>query len=83
MADISRLHNPILRGWLAYYGRFYPSALYPVLRHFNQTLVAWAMAKFKRLKGRKMRASQLLKSLAKTRPSLFVHWQRGMVGDFA
>jgi RNA-directed DNA polymerase len=83
LADISRLHNPILRGWLAYYGRFYPSALYPVLRHFNQTLVAWAMAKFKRLKGRKMRASQLLKSLAKTRPSLFVHWQRGMVGDFA
>lgn len=83
LADISRLHNPILRGWLAYYGRFYPSAMYPVLRHFNRTLVAWAMKKFKRLKGRKMRASQLLKTLAKIRPSLFVHWQRGMVGDFA
>ncbi|NOG30817.1 group II intron reverse transcriptase/maturase [Halomonas sp. TBZ9] len=83
LADISRLHNPILRGWLAYYGRFYPSAMYPVLRHFNRTLVAWAMKKFKRLKGRKMRASQLLRTLAKTRPSLFVHWQRGMVGDFA
>ncbi len=39
LADISRLHNPILRGWLAYYGRFCRSAMYPVLRHFNKTFV--------------------------------------------
>ncbi|MEO1610712.1 MAG: reverse transcriptase domain-containing protein, partial [Pseudomonadota bacterium] len=32
LRDIARLHNPILRGWIAYYGRFYPSALYPVFR---------------------------------------------------
>jgi hypothetical protein len=25
------------------YGRYYPSALYPVFRHVNRTLVAWAM----------------------------------------
>ncbi|MEL7048936.1 MAG: group II intron reverse transcriptase/maturase, partial [Pseudomonadota bacterium] len=40
LRDIARLHNPILRGWIAYYGRFYPSALYPMIRHFNTTLVA-------------------------------------------
>lgn len=83
LEDITRLHNPILRGWLGYYGKFYPSALYSVLRHFNRTLVAWAMNKFKRLKGHKIRASRFLKSIAKSRPVLFVHWQRGMVGDFA
>lgn len=83
LADIARLHNPILRGWLEYYGRFYPSALYPVLRHFNRTLVAWAMKKFKRLKGHKIRASRFLQGLAAKCPYLFVHWQRGMVGDFA
>lgn len=83
LADIARLHNPVLRGWLGYYGRFYPSALYPVLRHFNQTLVAWAMKKFRGLKGRKIKASQFLKDIAAKSPHLFVHWQRGMVGDFA
>ncbi|WP_459947862.1 group II intron maturase-specific domain-containing protein [Desulfocastanea catecholica] len=36
-------YNPVLRGWLTYYGHFYRSALYPVFRHFNKTLVAWAM----------------------------------------
>ena len=30
------------------YGRYAPSALYPVLRCVNQTLVPWAMRKFKR-----------------------------------
>ena len=29
LRDISRLHNPVLRTWVAYYGRFYPSAMYP------------------------------------------------------
>ena len=51
LQDISRLYNPVLRGWMAYYGRFYPSAMYPIFRHFNKTLVAWAMRKFKRLRG--------------------------------
>ena len=83
LRDISRLHNPVLRGWVAYYGRFYPSALYPVFRHINKTLVAWAMRKYRRLKGHKTRASLFLQEVAVKQPYLFVHWQRGMVGAFA
>jgi RNA-directed DNA polymerase len=83
LRDISRLHNPVLRGWIAYYGRFYPSALYPVFRHINKTLVAWAMRKYRRLKGHKTRASLFLQEVAVKQPYLFVHWQRGMVGAFA
>lgn len=83
LADIARLHNPVLRGWLGYYGRFCRSAMYPVLRHFNMTLVAWAMKKFKRLRGRKMQASRFLKDIAEKQPYLFVHWKQGMVGEFA
>src|ERR1700751_4690065 len=33
LEDIARLVNPTVRGWVNYYGRFYPSALTPVLRH--------------------------------------------------
>ena len=32
-----------LQGWINYFGRFYKSMLYPVFRHFNDTLVRWAM----------------------------------------
>ncbi|NJL26237.1 MAG: group II intron reverse transcriptase/maturase [Calothrix sp. SM1_5_4] len=83
LQDISRLFNPVLRGWIAYYGRFYASAMYPIFRHVNKTLVAWAMRKFRRLKGHKTRASLFLESVAETRRALFVHWQNGTVGAFA
>jgi len=83
LQDISRLHNPVLRGWLAYYGRFYPSALAPMFGHFNKTLIAWAMRKYKRFKGHKTRASMFLQRIAETQSGLFVHWQRGVKGTFA
>ena len=83
LRDIFRLHNPVLRGWIAYCGRFSPSSLYPVSRHFNQTLVAWAMRKYKRLKGHKTRASLFVEQIAERQPYLFVHWQKGTVGGFA
>jgi RNA-directed DNA polymerase len=83
LRDISRMYNPILRGWLEYYGRFCPSALYPLLRHFNKTLIAWAMRKYRRLKGHKTRASLFIEGIAKRHPGLFIHWRRGMVGAFA
>jgi group II intron reverse transcriptase/maturase len=81
--DIAQQINPLLRGWLEYYGRYAPSALYPLLRYVNQTLLAWAMRKFKRFKAHKIRASGFLQRLAADRPDLFAHWQRGMVGTFA
>ena len=86
LQDISRLYNPVLRGWIAYYGRFQPSALYPMFRHFNKTLLAWAMQKYKRLKGSKTRAGLFLESIAEKQAYLFVHWQqdtKGTLGTFA
>jgi hypothetical protein len=77
------MYNPVLRGWIEYYGRYCPSALYPVLRHFNKTLVAWAMRKFKRLRGHKTRAIAFLERILERQPKLFVHWSKGMVGGFA
>jgi len=64
LQDIAQKLNPLLRGWIEYYGRYAPSALYPLLRHVNQMLVAWAMRKFKCFKGHKVRTSQFLQRLA-------------------
>ena len=83
LQDIARRLNPLLRGWIEYYGRYAPSALYPLLRYVNLTLLAWVMRKFKRLRGHKVRASQFLQRLAKERVDLFVHWHIGMAGSFA
>ena len=83
LADIAQQINPLLRGWIEYYGRYTPSALSPLLRYVNQTLLAWAMRKYKRFKTHKIRASQFLQRLVRDRVSLFVHWRIGMTGTFA
>jgi RNA-directed DNA polymerase len=83
LQDIAKLLNPLLRGWIEYYGRYTPSALHTLLRYVNQTLLAWAMRKFKRFKHRKIQASQFLQRLAREKADLFVHWQLGWIGAFA
>jgi RNA-directed DNA polymerase len=83
LADIARTLNPLVRGWIEYYGRYAPSALSPMLRYVNQTLARWAMRKFKRFKAHKIRASRFLQKLVRERMSLFVHWRIGMTGTFA
>lgn len=72
--DLARMWNPVLRGWIQYYGRFYKSALYPVFRHFDTTLVRWAMRKYKRLGRHHRRAVYWLGGIARREPRLFAHW---------
>lgn len=83
MGYIAQKLNPCLRGWINYYGQYTPSALKPVMHTVNKTLIAWAMHKYKRLKGRKTRAGCFIESLKEKNPMLFEHWKRGIVGGFA
>ena len=73
--DLARMWNPVLRGWIQYFGRFYRSALYSVLRHFNHLLVRWATRKYKWLHRHRRRAEHWLGAIARRQPGLFAHWQ--------
>jgi len=75
--------NPILIGWLNYYGKYRRSEMYSVWRQFNKMLVAWAVRKYKRFRRRKTWASKFLQKIAEENPKLFVHWRYGMQGAFA
>ena len=75
LEDLARMFNPIIRGWISYYGRFYKSALYPTLRCLDRRLVQWARRKFKRLKRHRRRAEQWLRRVARRQPGLFAHWR--------
>jgi len=74
ITDLARMWNPVLRGWIQYYGRFYKSALCPVFRHFNDLLVRWAMRKYKRLRRHRRRAKHWLGGIARREPGMFAHW---------
>jgi hypothetical protein len=75
LVDISKICNPVLRGMDNYFGKFYPSELRHLWRHFNQTLVRWALKKYKSLKGKVM-AGDFLMKIANENPKLFIHWEK-------
>jgi RNA-directed DNA polymerase len=77
LVDLSNMFNLKLRGWHAYYGRFYPSALYRIWRNINGYLVRWVRRKYKRLAWHKRRARRYLRRLAEKNPRLFIHWELG------
>jgi RNA-directed DNA polymerase len=77
LGDLSRMFNPIIRGWINYYGKYYKSELYSVAKIANRTLSRWAMRKYKKLKRHKRRAQQWIAKIAKREPAMFAHWQIG------
>jgi len=58
LEDLSRMCNPVLRGWVNYDSRFYQSALYPTFQHLARILMRWALRKYQRLRGHQRRAEQ-------------------------
>ena len=72
--DLARWLNPIVSGWISYYGRFYRSALNPLLRRINAYLRRWAGQKYKRLRTRK-RYDRWLAGLLSRQPGLFIQWR--------
>jgi RNA-directed DNA polymerase len=73
--DLAQKVNPVLRGWINYYGSFYRSALYRTFQPLNNILAQWATRKYKSLKRHKRRACQWLQFIMHRQPSLFAHWQ--------
>jgi len=77
--ELARVANPVLRGWINYYGSFYKSALYRVFQHLNNILVRWASRKYKRLRRNNHRARQWLQGIFHRQSKLFAHWQLSQV----
>lgn len=82
LEEVAGIVNPIIRGWINYYGRYCRSMMRGVYRHINCTIRSWAMAKYKKLKH-KTRASLWITELAKREPTLFAHWSKDSMGRFA
>lgn len=74
LEDIARYINPVVLGWINYYGSYYKTALNPVIDHLDWKLVRFAVRKYKRLKGSQRRATMWLNRIKEKEPNLFVHW---------
>jgi RNA-directed DNA polymerase len=73
LAELARQINPIVRGWMQYYGAFNRTALYPLLRRINAYLVRWLRRKYRRQRPFKKAKACWLR-LTRQQQRLFAHW---------
>jgi RNA-directed DNA polymerase len=71
---LARWLNPIIAGWMRYYGRYYRAAMRPLLQRVNVYLRRWAARKYKRLRRLKQ-FDRWRTRLLEREPNLFTHWQ--------
>lgn len=73
--DMSKDLNPIIRGWVNYYGRYYKSAFNPIRKQFHIALTRWAHRKYSsKFNNAKRQPSVFIYEIARTRPQLFAFW---------
>ncbi|HGF8240280.1 group II intron maturase-specific domain-containing protein [Enterococcus faecium] len=78
LEDISNMFNKKIQGWINYYGHFYKSEMYSVLRYINSCLIKWVQRKYKKRKHRR-KAEYWLGAVAQRDRKLFAHWRYGIL----
>jgi len=73
LEELAEWINPVVRGWMNYYGQFNRWEMYSLLRSINTYLMRWARKKFKRLRAYK-RVKAWWKRLVGRQPEMFAHW---------
>jgi group II intron reverse transcriptase/maturase len=73
--DLARWLNPIVAGWMNYYGRYYRTAMDPLLRRINTYLMRWAGKKYRRWLRARRRFWRWWVRLLERQPRLFAHWK--------
>ena len=78
LETLAKKINPVLRGWITYYGKFYPTRLKILLEEVDRLLARWVTIKYKRFKGKPYRAYYWLGNISKREKTLFYHWAWGV-----
>jgi hypothetical protein len=58
LEDLAREFDPKIRGWVNYYGKYYPTALRRTFRCLNMRLVRWTQNKYKRYRAKMGQAAR-------------------------
>lgn len=76
---IAGMKNPVIAGWVNYYGKFGRTEFQKVMDYLNITLARWAKKKFRGLKQGRSRSIYWLADIAHENRALFYHWRQGFI----
>jgi len=83
IVGVAQYLNPMIRGWVYYYGKFKMYELTKVFRLLSKRLVWWARKRYKRYKTSIRKGYKWLASIRKQFPTLFYHWNFSQINCIA
>ncbi len=75
LREFTKIINPVISGWINYYGKFNASELWPIMRNVDTVLMKWAKKKYEKLKHSWLKAKDWLSRIRKRESNLFANWQ--------
>ncbi len=72
--DIANKLNPVVRGWIEYYGAFFQSELLFLVCHLDKLIYRWVIRKYKKRGSNFKKADNWVKGIKSAMPNYFVHW---------
>ena len=73
-SSLSKDLNPLILGWINYYGKFGKRILSDVWRYLQDNLISWVRRKYKNYRSSYGKAYVFLRIVKKSKPNLFAHW---------
>ena len=75
LADLGRMFNPVLRGWINYFGWVNKGALSEMFKRLDLRLTRWVMKKYKKYRGHRRRARLWVRQYMLHNSTVFAHWR--------
>ena len=72
--ELANKLNPVVRGWVEYYGAFFQSELFFLVRHLDKLIYRWVIRKYKKHGSNFKKADKWVKRIKSAMPNYFVHW---------
>jgi RNA-directed DNA polymerase len=73
--EFIKIINPVVTGWINYYGKFNASELWSTMRNVDTILMKWAKKKYDKLTRSWRKAKDWLSRIRKREPNLFANWR--------
>jgi len=74
LKELANLLNPVVRGWIEYYGAFFKSELLFLVHHLDKLIYRWVIRKYKKHGSNFKKADDWVKRIKGAMPNYFVHW---------
>ena len=72
--ELANILNPVVRGWIDYYGSFFKSELLFLVHHLDKLIYRWVSRKYKKQGGNFKKANIWVKRIKSAKPNYFIHW---------